>query len=82
MPEIVGISATPAKTDRSEGTAGGRNQLEPGERTMRLAQRIWEAFVRHRWTTSKVALPPWETLDERRRTEIVGLAADALRPAK
>jgi hypothetical protein len=32
--------------------------------------------------TSKVALPPWEKVDERQRMDIISLAADALGPVR
>jgi hypothetical protein len=82
VPETVRINATRERVDKRPVPAGGRSQLEAGERITRLAQRIWEAFARDRWTMAKVALPPWEAVDERQRMDIISLAADALGPAK
>jgi hypothetical protein len=70
------MSATRGKSKAAAGEGSQVNNFT--ERTTRLAERIWEALVRHRWETSKVALPSWERMDEGQRKTILSLAAEAL----
>ena len=78
MSKIAKIDAVRWIVQRCEGTAGGEAQEALGARTTLLAERIWEAFARHRLTTSKVALPSWEAIDEEQRADMISLAAEAL----
>ena len=64
--------------DKDERSGAGLSQANRAERTTRLAKRIWQAFARYRWTTSKVTLPPWEAMDEDQRNNLITLAAEAL----
>jgi hypothetical protein len=74
----VGTNAVADKEDRGEGPGEGKSQGILSERTIRLAKRIWEAFARHRSTTSKGAPLSWEAMGEGERKDILALAAEAL----
>jgi hypothetical protein len=76
--ESVRMSDAGEKMDKANATGGGGGQSDLAGRSTLLARRIWEAFVRHKWTTSKVALPAWNALDEGRRREMTSLSAEAL----
>jgi hypothetical protein len=76
--ESVRMSGAAEKMDKANAPRGGGDQSDLGERSTLFAQRIWEAFARHKWTTSKVALPAWSALDEGRRRDLTALSAEAL----
>ena len=80
MRESALIDAT-SKTVRKDAGHGG-GQVDLAERNTRLAQRIWEAFARHKWMSSRVAVPPWGALDESQRKDLISLSAEALDPVE
>lgn len=52
--------------------------MESIDETTSLARRIWEAYARHQWTTSRVRLPDWEATEPALRETMMSLAAEAL----
>ena len=66
------------KSARIVATREKVDKADLAERSTLLARRIWDAFARHKWTTSNVALPPWNALDEGRRRHITSLSVEAL----
>ena len=70
---------TAGETVRKD-TGDGEGQADLAERTTRLAQRIWEAFARHKWMSSKVTVPSWQALDESQRKDLISLSAEVLDP--
>jgi hypothetical protein len=78
--ESASINAT-RKTVHKDGGQGG-GQADLAGRNTRLAQRIWEAFARHKWMSSRVTVPPWGALDESQRKDLISLSAEALDPVE
>jgi hypothetical protein len=78
--ESVLINVTGKEAHKDTGDGEGQARL--AERNTRLAQRIWEAFARHKWMSSKVTVPPWQALDESQRKDLIFLSAEALDPEK
>ena len=64
--------------DKDDRSGGGVSQATCTEQSIRLAKRIWEAFGRYRLTTSKVAPPRWEEMDECQRKDMIALAGEVL----
>ena len=67
-----------APRDESSGVGRGVGQRESIEQVTALARRIWQAYSRHKWTTSRVRLPEWEAMELAHREAMMSLATAAL----